>query len=42
LKFDEGLIQRHLDDITSLLAPLTSAAREFAENNRPKEQEPQS
>jgi hypothetical protein len=32
LKFDQGLLQHHLDDITSLLTTLASAAREFAEN----------
>lgn len=37
LLFDEGLIQRHLNEINSLLTPLIVAAREFAENNRPKE-----
>jgi len=35
LELDENLLQRHLDDITSLLVPLTSAAREFAEQHHP-------
>jgi hypothetical protein len=30
LEFDEGLLQRHLDDVTGLLAALSSAAHEFA------------
>jgi hypothetical protein len=35
LKFDEGLLQRHLDNVTCLLTTLASAAREFVENNQP-------
>lgn len=31
LAFDEEMLQRHLDDVTALLASLASAAREFAE-----------
>jgi hypothetical protein len=34
LVFDGELLQRHLDDITSLLLPLTSAARQFAESEK--------
>jgi Protein of unknown function (DUF2934) len=35
MPFGEGLLQRHLDDITGLLSTLASASREFAENNQP-------
>jgi hypothetical protein len=31
MKFDSEMLQRHLDDISALLAWLTSAALEFAE-----------
>ena len=35
LVFDEELLQRHLDDITSLLTALASTAREFAQSHQP-------
>lgn len=35
LMFDEGMLQRHLDNITGLLTSLASAAHEFAETNQP-------
>jgi hypothetical protein len=35
LVFDDGLIQRHLDEITRLLTVLVLAALEFVENHRP-------
>jgi len=34
LAFDDEMLQRHLDDVTALLASLASAAREFAEAER--------
>jgi len=40
LMFDSELLQRHLDDITALLASLASAARAFAEANQPKKAQP--
>jgi hypothetical protein len=35
LAFDAELLQRHLDDITGLLTPLASAARDFANTSTP-------
>lgn len=35
LAFDEEMLQQQLDNITSLLAELSSAAREFAEEHQP-------
>jgi hypothetical protein len=37
LTFDEQMIQRELDEITSMLTVLTTAAREFAEVHKPVE-----
>jgi hypothetical protein len=34
LMFDEGLLQRHLDDITSMITSLAAAARAFVENQQ--------
>jgi hypothetical protein len=36
LNFDKEMLQRCLDEITALLIPLVSAAREFAEEHQPK------
>ena len=35
LMFDAEFLQRHLDDISGLLASLASAARDFAESQQP-------
>ena len=40
LMFDEEMLQRHLDDITNLLNPLVSAARQFAELHHPAQVNP--
>jgi hypothetical protein len=40
LVFDEELLQRHLDDITSLLTALASTAREFAQSHQPVQSTP--
>lgn len=40
LMFDKELLQRQLDDITSLLTSLASAAREFAKNHQPAKEMP--
>jgi hypothetical protein len=34
LRFDQGLLQRHLDDITCLLTALASAAGDFVQDHR--------
>jgi hypothetical protein len=36
LNFDKEMLHRFLDEITGLLVPLVSAAREFAEQHQPK------
>jgi hypothetical protein len=38
LDFSEDMLQRRLDDITRLLAPLATAAREFALSHQPATQ----
>jgi hypothetical protein len=40
LDFSEDMLQRHLDEMTGLLAPLASAAREFAQNHQPVQSTP--
>jgi hypothetical protein len=40
LMFDEKLLQRHLEDITALLASLASAACELAESSQPAKGKP--
>jgi len=40
LVFDEDMLQRYLDDNTRLLAPLASAAREFAQTHQPAQSTP--